>query len=614
MAKGISQIKIRKFRGATQEITIRFQLDKSLIFLYGENGTGKTTLVDAIDVVCNGMKGSLEHRSSTGLKHLVSLGQQASETLIELSYNGHTWIAGVTPKGIVTSGTGSPPQAHILYRGRLTQFLEAPPSERYEQLRRLIAVDGVERSEAALAAVLKQAQERQKEAEQGYQQAMNALNALWETEGKPGSPAQTALEWARTKVEADQTQLKRLLTRSEHLLTLMHEADMALQAYEEAMRQFKEANTALQSVQNRLTGMPGIDPQQSLLLLELLRRVEILLDSGTPAEECPVCRQPAAMDALRGSVRERLQQMSTLLEIGSQMEEASRRVEMTKAKVRDGFTRLRQNALRLLETSMEVVPALLKTLQIDTEPVRILLQDEGRTNAGDRAQIVEFVQAVIGTRPQLEKRRDTAARDLNMLNSILVHLGMVLSYQEVAGMQESLARQLSHVLRVVRSERLRFTQSILDSVRDECMRFYTRLHPGERLNFEALKMDEKRRASLLQMASFEGHSDVPPTAYFSDSHLDTLGVCLFLSIAKLSNPENAVLVMDDVFTSVDLAHMERVLELLLDESQHFAQIIVTTHFRPWVDLLEQLPVFNSRVQIVQLGEWSAEQGMTVARG
>jgi uncharacterized protein YhaN len=143
---------------------------------------------------------------------------------------------------------------------------------------------------------------------------------------------------------------------------------------------------------------------------------------------------------------------------------------------------------------------------------------------------------------------------------------------------------------------------------------YSRLHPGERLNFEALKMDEKRRASLLQVASFEGHSDVPPTAYFSDSHLDTLGVCLFMSVAKFSHPENAVLVMDDVFTSVDLSHMERVLELLLEESKHFAQIIVTTHFRPWVDLLEQHPAFESQVQLIQLGEWSAEQGMAVAGG
>lgn len=614
MANGIGQIKIRKFRGATQEILIRFQPDKPLVFIYGENGTGKTTLVDAIDVVCNGMKGSLEHRSSAVLKHLISLGHQASETLIELTCNGQKWTAGVTPKGIVTAGAGSRPQAYVLYRGRLTQFLEATPSERYEQLRRFIAVDGVERSEAALAAVLKQAQDKQKEAALGYEQALNALNALWETEGKPGSPTQTAMDWAREKVEVDQTKLESRRTRAEHLLTFMHEVDIALQTYEEAMRQFKEASAALQSVKNRLTGMPGIAPQQSLPLLELLRRVEVLLDSGLPTGKCPVCMQPAETDVLRGSVRERLEQMSALLEISSEMEEASRRVEITKTNVRDGFTRLRQSALHLLETSLEAVPALFKTLQIDAERIRGLLQDEGRTSAEDRTQIVEFVQAVISTRPQLEKHRDTATRDLNMLNSILVHLGTVLSYQEAAGIQASLAHQLSQVLQVVRSERLRFTQSILDSVRDECARMYSRLHPGERLNFEALKMDENRRASLLQVASFEGHSDVPPTAYFSDSHLDTLGVCLFMSVAKFSHPENAVLVMDDVFTSVDLSHMERVLELLLEESKHFAQIIVTTHFRPWVDLLEQQPAFESQVQLIQLGEWSAEQGMAVAGG
>jgi DNA repair exonuclease SbcCD ATPase subunit len=611
MANGIGQIKVRKFRGATQEISIRFDPGRPLVAIYGENGTGKTTLVDAIDAACNGMKGSLEHRSSANLKHLISLGHSASETLVELTCNGQKWIAGVTPKGIVTSGEGSRPQAHVLYRGRLTQFSEATPSERYEQLRRFIDVSGVERSEATLAAALKQAQDKQKEATHGHQQALDALNALWETEGKPGSPAQTATDWARAKVEADQTQLEQQRTKAEYLLTLMHEVDLALQAYQETMRRFKEANAALQSLKNKSNGMPDTQREQSMLTVELLKRVQAYLDTGGKENECPACQQPVERETLQATVRKRLQQMASLVELSSQMEEVVRQADVAKTNTRDGFTRLRQRALQLLETSVEVVPALFKTIQIDADAMRILLQDESRTNADDRRQIVEFAQAVLGTRPQLEKRRDAAARDLHTLNSVLIHLGTVLAHQEAAGMHAHQAQWLEQALQVVRSERLQFTQSVLDQIRDECVRLYSRLHPGERLNFDSLKMDEKRRASLHQFATFEGRSEVPPTAYFSDSHLDTLGICLFIAIAKLSQPENTILVMDDVFTSVDLEHLERVLDLLLEESQSFAQIIVATHLRPWVELMERNPLFSERGQLIRLGEWSAEQGLQV---
>jgi len=50
MKMPLQQLTIGGFRGATQLVEIKFE-DKPVVMIFGENGTGKTTIVDAIDFV-----------------------------------------------------------------------------------------------------------------------------------------------------------------------------------------------------------------------------------------------------------------------------------------------------------------------------------------------------------------------------------------------------------------------------------------------------------------------------------------------------------------------------------------------------------------------------------
>lgn len=55
-------LRIKQFRGSTKDFLINFQSKKSLTLIYGENGSGKTTICDAFDFLGNGKVGSLESR------------------------------------------------------------------------------------------------------------------------------------------------------------------------------------------------------------------------------------------------------------------------------------------------------------------------------------------------------------------------------------------------------------------------------------------------------------------------------------------------------------------------------------------------------------------------
>jgi hypothetical protein len=120
------------------------------------------------------------------------------------------------------------------------------------------------------------------------------------------------------------------------------------------------------------------------------------------------------------------------------------------------------------------------------------------------------------------------------------------------------------------------------------------------------------KGSLELEADFQGR-DVPPQAYYSDSHLDTLGVCVFLALAKYYNEDDTIVVLDDVITSVDQTHLERLMQLLHDEAANFNQIIITTHYRVWRDryLFASGPVKN--IQLLELLHWSIPRGIRSAK-
>ncbi len=68
--KKISKLVLTKFRGATTETVLGFDDEKPIVLIFGENGRGKSTIIDAIDFVCNKSAGSIKARSSTDPKNI----------------------------------------------------------------------------------------------------------------------------------------------------------------------------------------------------------------------------------------------------------------------------------------------------------------------------------------------------------------------------------------------------------------------------------------------------------------------------------------------------------------------------------------------------------------
>jgi hypothetical protein len=254
---------------------------------------------------------------------------------------------------------------------------------------------------------------------------------------------------------------------------------------------------------------------------------------------------------------------------------------------------------------------LLATLEFERAKYRDL--GNGAVEIAERFRQAEaLVSAVSGVDAELQEALDVAQADLNQFNPIrLHHDGIIQRRAEVLELNKVHTR-LAKALEIVRVKRIAFTQAILDQVAGECRRLYDTIHPGEPLGLAGFRLDENKRGSLHQYASFQGKDDLAPQAYFSESHLDTLGFCVWLALAKLSCGGKAVIVLDDVFTSVDSVHLDRVVDLLTAESAHFQQIIMTTHYRVWRDKY-RLPHAANQIDLVELGRWSPIVGIRTAK-
>lgn len=167
----------------------------------------------------------------------------------------------------------------------------------------------------------------------------------------------------------------------------------------------------------------------------------------------------------------------------------------------------------------------------------------------------------------------------------------------------------------MRHQRKALSQQLLDDVAMECNRLYEVLHPNEGLAISRLSLDPKLRASLNQAVQFAGHDGVPPQAYFSEAHLDTLGFCFWLAVAKRDAESGSlVIVIDDVFTSVDAQHLTRITDLIVDESNHFSQTIMTTHHLTVREKFRNSYGAGQVTEVLDLhGDWDVRRGIVFTK-
>ena len=142
MSNKLQSLTIRNLRGATSETCLRFAKDKKITMIFGENGTGKSTIVDAFSMLC---EQSVFKRNGTRIEHSIALGKSKEDVSVELKTDNGVWTArleGSTP--IITPESNSP-SLRVLRRSNVLQLVEADAAERFKALKTFLSLSGIVR-------------------------------------------------------------------------------------------------------------------------------------------------------------------------------------------------------------------------------------------------------------------------------------------------------------------------------------------------------------------------------------------------------------------------------------------------------------------------------------
>lgn len=121
----LKSLKLTAFRGSASTFTLNFEKGKKLTLIYGENGTGKTTICDAFEFLASERIGSLEDRGmGKGLeKFWPTAGKPASALAVELETSTSKCSGKIVDKKVSVTPTTSRPKIELLRQRQILELI-----------------------------------------------------------------------------------------------------------------------------------------------------------------------------------------------------------------------------------------------------------------------------------------------------------------------------------------------------------------------------------------------------------------------------------------------------------------------------------------------------------
>jgi hypothetical protein len=598
--KSARSLRIKSFRGSPSDLRIDFNAHRPLTLIYGENGSGKTTICDAFDFIANRKVGSLANRGLGQLHPFwPSAGKAGSEIVVELNLDGQTWTARAQAREVIVTPDDVPrPRVKLLRRSSLAEFVTSDPKDRYAALRPFIDLAHVEGAEQALRDQLRSANSRLEQAANQIQENRETLRRMMEqARGHSSEP----LDWAR-KLAAPTEQgtatgiaLRKSQQTIESALSAAESLDRADKAASESDSAATAAERALELAEQ---DAQTIDSS----LVALLEAARVHLAQHPQGTLCPLCESADRVDGLADRVRDRIAAAGRLRDlIASARQHQTQR--QTKIAMRlEALQHAQRAALAALEACRSAPPDWQAECAAAIQSLEAAARSQGDGFALDATALRQASDAAFGR----VKAHEAAAAAFRQTKAVLAQ------HDENVTRQSSLSAvrpRLEQALKVCEKQRKAYLERTLDSIAGEVGRVYEIVHPGEGNSKVSFKLSATKRGSLDLGTEFQGTPDLPPQAYFSDSHLDSLGLCIFIALAALDRPGETIVVLDDILGSIDEPHVDRLISMIYEESQKFRQMVLTTHYRPWREKFRWGWLKHDQCEFVELGSWSQTSGI-----
>jgi energy-coupling factor transporter ATP-binding protein EcfA2 len=604
----LSSLKLEALRGATQAFELKFETNRKITIVYGENGSGKSTICDGLDLIGNEVISSLTGKGlSSTTKYWHSTNRTPAEIKVTLSDKTETWTAQVVNSKVVISPSGTRPKIAILRRHQILNLIAARPGDRYAALRPFVAIETIDENEESLRKLINKTRTQVNIVAAQVGENLQTLENVWKQGGASGL---SMMAWAELEAQRDTEEISRSIAVIQSYLRQRQALDSRIKDIESSDVRVSSAEEELKNAEYVLNSTLSDAVAGSEDLTQLLRAASSLFQHHERPERCPLCESSELAADLPQRVETRLEALSAVRTALKNKEAAHQ--------ARDAAIAQSQTAIRAASLAAEDLcqtcadrwhPDLPSTESIGQAAAsrKGLLENDWSREALGRLSTASGALGIL-IEPELVRRTQRKA----LLKTVRDALDQYRHNSQQRLELDSLLPRLEKTHQIIVEERRDFIDNILERIATRVGEFYDEVHPGEGLGKVSLQLDPAKRASLDVVSHFPGATDPPPGAYLSESHLDTLGLCIFLALAELEDPGETVLVLDDVVASVDEPHVDRIIEMLYRISQSFAHCILTTHYLPWREKFRWGMLKSGACQFIELGKWSWASGLVLS--
>ena len=590
------------FRGVPGEMTVDFGKGESIV-VYGDNGTGKSTIADALEWY---FTGEIELLSHEGRQHAVRYvgGETNGDTSVEVLTNGALGGKVVFPDERNPESFQAARRETFLLRGRtLADFINKTKTEKWKALVEILGLDAIEDLREDLQRARNELRKLSKSADEEVRTYVRALASG--SEAVDDATILANLQQICEMLGVDPPQSLDEIADPSWLSAAVG-ASAAVAEASGRERLLTEIKTLKAPAFDRRAidawnALVSSDRARLLPRASLVREAKRLFESGSIEKgRCPLCGQTVDTKNLARRIE------SALVEVM----EASRDLERfrdpvvqqaddfetahdTRASIRDRASEFELELPSLPEMPHEVMRASIDALgPVDADPIASALSE---VRKWDRAAAALAKKAT----PTEPSTRDT---HLMMLAALCQQVN-AWRFAERKAARAGRALQLAErVFDAYQKKQKEDLAQLLSAISRRVAQIYSAFHPGEDL--DAVSVEPWTAKGVELAIEFYGSRQRPPHGVLSESHLNSLAIALFLAMAESFNEQIGFLVLDDVINSFDVEHRGRLAELLADGFAGW-QLIVLTHDQQFFEHLSRRAPSWRRLEFTS---WSYTSG------
>lgn len=626
MKTKIKNITITGIRGIRESISL--PLNEKSVLLYGDNGTGKSSISDAIEWFYNDKVSHLSG-SEIDLKEALRNSNQKESDIasIAITYNRNTidntknlfskkgkLISEITSSSDDFQNYYSASQSeNLLLRYQfLRDFIDQTKGDKLKYLSDIIGFSEVTKTKDILRKVFNSLKSDIKtqnfEAQINNEKqtlvakigaAVSQENNLFEKINEIIEPLKIGITvnsiedidrvLNHLKKPADTKQLSELQfleNTNKSLSTLKGEISFIDEEYRKYLTEFNKIAEDVQSI-------------VQTFLAELLKSGETVITKKFHKEDsCPLCLQQKNLEELKADIQRRLGEIEESSKkkvafdiakksVADIIAERMKRLEFTSnnALLNEQINENIKNALsslinKLTEYQKSANEKVTSGNKLPANNMLILTEDDFKVQEQINKRF-EAIQVAIKNDKSTELYANiSAAKDAFLKIKRFEKDRSKLEYQK-----NSFERIYNEFVKRQKEGLESFINTFSSYIND----YYEYMNPDEQfheIRIVTIGEDDELNGITIEY-KYNDTWVSPPQKYFSESHLNCFGISFFLASVIAFNKENKFIVLDDVISSFDSTHRKRFADLLFEKFTDY-QFILLTHESEWFSYVQQL--------------------------